>query len=597
MSRSKSHSNLSDDVDSLTAMAKRLAGRRRYEEAAELFQVALALDPQNMGIKLSLAELRKRQGQVTGSQPKGLRETLQEQQKRDAIDAAHFLGLAHLFADKGEDARSLECLQVAEARRSADPSHHKLRGRVLFRRKSFEKASQDLQQALRFNPFDREVAETLGRAEYECNRHEEALRYTVHAFLLLYEGDESQAERLRRRIRTLKQILGWGNRELTRVFREREQELHTAFDRLEWHRERFFEEAGATHAGIFGRSADSVGARGQIQLAARLRRMSVWNHLSDEQLFSLTTAVKEESHEAGSELFAHGSTGRDLYLVESGEVAIQRSTPYGTFDLATLGPGTLLGEVSFIAGVERSGDAVVNKPGRLLRVDAERLRAMMEDDPDLGVNLLWSFWVALASKLRGTNEQLRTFFSPDAQTENFLSLRRQQPTQEWIRQVTVESSDKIRLFREQGLSRKELITLATFSQEKRFPADAYIFQEGDEGTEMYVVLEGKVRISKFIPGGGEEALAILDRGDFFGEMSLIDGAPRSADARAHGGPLTVLALDEATVQEVLSMDAAASYEFLQLLCRLITHRLREIDEKVIGWRILSGDHGQHDATA
>jgi CRP-like cAMP-binding protein len=74
-------------------------------------------------------------------------------------------------------------------------------------------------------------------------------------------------------------------------------------------------------------------------------------------------------------------------------------------------------------------------------------------------------------------------------------------------------------------------------------------------------------------------------------MSLIDGEPRSADARAHGGPLTVLALDQPTVQEVLSMDSQASLEFLQLLCRLISHRLREIDEKVIGWRILSGDPG------
>jgi CRP/FNR family cyclic AMP-dependent transcriptional regulator len=588
---------LPDDVDALAAMARRLAGRRRYEEAAELFQVALALDPQNMGIKLSLAELRKRQTQATGSQPRGLRETLAKQRKRDAIDAAHFLGLAHLFADKGEDARSLDCLQVAEARRPTDPSHHKLRGRVLFRRKSFEKASGDLQQALRFNPFDREVAENLGRAEYECNRHEEALRYTVHAFLLLHEGDESQAERLRKRIRTLKQILGWGNRELTRVFREREEHLHIAFDRLEWHRERFFEEAGADRSGIFGRSSERRVAQGQIDLAARVRRIPAWNHLSDEQVFRITLAIQEERHEPGSELFAHESTGRDLYLVETGEVEIRRSTPYGTFRLATLGPGTLLGEVSFLAGVERSGDAVASKPSRLLRVDAERLYGMMDEDPELGVQLLWSFWRALASKLRSTNEQLRTFFSPDSQTENFLSLRRHQPSQEWIRQVTVESSDKIRLFREQGLSRKELMTLATFSQEKRFPADAYIFQEGDEGTEMYIILEGRVRISKFIPGGGEEALAILDRGDFFGEMSLIDGAPRSADARAHGGPLTVLALDEATVEEVLSMDAAASYEFLQLLCRLITHRLREIDEKVIGWRILAGPPGQKDATA
>ncbi len=122
-----------------------------------------------------------------------------------------------------------------------------------------------------------------------------------------------------------------------------------------------------------------------------------------------------------------------------------------------------------------------------------------------------------------------------------------------------------------------------------------IFAEGDPGREMYVVLEGRVRISKFIPGGGEEALAILERGDFFGEMALIDGQPRSADARAHGGPVTVLALDEATIKEVLTVDPEASLEFLQLLCRLVAKRLREIDEKVIGWRIMSGQSEQASA--
>jgi CRP-like cAMP-binding protein len=161
-----------------------------------------------------------------------------------------------------------------------------------------------------------------------------------------------------------------------------------------------------------------------------------------------------------------------------------------------------------------------------------------------------------------------------------------------IDQVKVDQDDKIRLFREQGLSRKELMTLATFSREKRFAAGASIFQEGDEGNEMFVILEGRVMISKYIPGGGEEALAILGRGEFFGEMALIDRAPRSADARAFGAPVTVLSLDEATVEQLLTMDAAAALEFLQLLCRLITQRLREIDEKVIGWRIMSGDRGE-----
>jgi CRP-like cAMP-binding protein len=103
-----------------------------------------------------------------------------------------------------------------------------------------------------------------------------------------------------------------------------------------------------------------------------------------------------------------------------------------------------------------------------------------------------------------------------------------------------------------------------------------------------VVAEGRVMISKLI-AGGEEALAILGRGDFFGEMALIDGEPRSADARAHGGPLTVLVLDRDSVQEVLSLDSAAALQVLQLLCRRIANRLREIDEKVIGWRILAGE--------
>ena len=53
--------------------------------------------------------------------------------------------------------------------------------------------------------------------------------------------------------------------------------------------------------------------------------------------------------------------------------------------------------------------------------------------------------------------------------------------------------------------------------------------------------------------------------------------------------LTVLALDQATIQEMLVLDPQASLDFLKLLCRLVAKRLREIDEKVIGWRIMSGE--------
>jgi CRP-like cAMP-binding protein/Flp pilus assembly protein TadD len=584
-----SNPSMVQDIAALTDLAKRFSQDGKPEEAAELFLLALRLDPKNLSVKLGLAEARKLQRQQTGGPPRTLKEMMREGFRRSSIDAAHFLGLAHIYAEKGETARAVECLEIAKAKGLVNPSIHKLHGRLLFRRKDFDGAVEELERALRFNPFDREIAESLGRAEYERKQYEPALRATVHAFLLLNDADDESIRRLRRRIQTLKQILGWGNRELTRIFRERQETLHTAFDRLEWQRERFLEQAGLPVTTSFSTTAPARReAGGRLEMAGRLRRLKPCSHFSDEQIFRLTQAVEEEIHDAGDLVFAHHSAGKDLYLLERGEITLQRTTSYGTFVLGSVGPGEMFGEGGFVGRNERSADAVATLPSLVLRIDADLLEPLYEGTPDLGVQIYWSLWHSLARKLRSTNEQLKSFFA--AGPADLMRLHKAPSAMEAA--IKVDDDDKILLFKEQGISRKELITLAAFSKEKRFASGASLFQEGDEGSEMYVIQEGRAIISKYIPGAGEEALAILERGDFFGEMSLIDGEPRSADARAYGGPLTVLALDQSTVHEVISMDPHAALEFMQLLCRLIANRLREIDEKVIGWRIMSGERNE-----
>ena len=52
---------------------------------------------------------------------------------RRAIDAAHFVGLAWLYAEKGEEFRALECLEIARAKDAIDPAHYKLAGRIHYR--------------------------------------------------------------------------------------------------------------------------------------------------------------------------------------------------------------------------------------------------------------------------------------------------------------------------------------------------------------------------------------------------------------------------------------------------------------------------------
>jgi CRP/FNR family transcriptional regulator, cyclic AMP receptor protein len=568
----------------LTELAKRFVEAKRYEEALQLFEMALRLDPRNMGVQLGLAQVRRLYKATGGRGSPG--DSLREGLRRKALDAKHFVGLAHLYAERNDEERALEYLEIAIARDLPNPAPHKLFGRLLFKRREFVRAVTQLTKAWRFNPFDREVSRLLGRCRYELADFQGALAAFVDAFLLLPQGHRREAHEIKERIQQLKERLGWGNEPLARLFHQRQEELRVAFDRLEWHRDRHREARPTSDT----QPVRAVRGPGRIEVAARLRQLEPWGHLSDEEVFALTEATSEEQRERGETVFAHDSEGTDFFLLEQGEITIQRPTPYGVFPLGLIKPGDLFGEVNFITRARRSGDAVASLPSRLIRLDAGRLEELIGQRPQLGVQLYWTLWHNLAFKLRCTNEQLKTFFSDRATDESALHLRRQQLAES--QRVAVDSTIKMRLFEEKGLTTKELMALAAFSRELSFAGGSHIFQEGDPGREMYVVLEGKVRISKQIPGAGEEALAILERGDFFGEMALIDGQPRSADARAHGGAATVIALEETTIRDVLGAEPATALELLQLLCRLIAERLREIDEKVTGWRIMTGGPSQ-----
>ena len=570
------------DTQELVALARRFADLKRYDEALELFQVALRLDPRDLGIRLAVARLRKLRRAVVRTPEKDPGDLVRDEIRRASIDAAHYVGLARLYADRDEQFPALECLELARGRDSTDPDNYKIAGRIHFQLQDYDSAAEHLRKALRFNPFDRESAELLGQVEYERKQFADAISATIDAFLLLPASDEDHALRLRRRIGTLRHLLGWPGGQVVALFREREEELHTAFDRLQWRRERL---RGAETLADGLVPAPTEPAGGRLSLASRIRRTETWAHLSDEQIFALSSALTEESVSSGTKIFVHGATGIDFYLLEEGEVSIQRVTGYGTIPIALLRPGALFGEVGFISQGPRSADAIALKPTRLLRFDGEAVMRRAATWAEFGVHVYWGLWHALAAKLRATNEQLRTFFPADKQPESFLRLRRARDAGA----VEVAEDAKVQLLREQGLTGRELLTLATFSREIRFGAGSSLFEEGDEGQEMYVILEGKVLISKYIPGAGEEALAILERGDFFGEMSLIDGEPRSADARAHEGAVTVLAIGQGTIQEMLALDPTASLEFVKLLCRLVSKRLREIDEKVVTWRIFAGE--------
>jgi CRP-like cAMP-binding protein len=143
---------------------------------------------------------------------------------------------------------------------------------------------------------------------------------------------------------------------------------------------------------------------------------------------------------------------------------------------------------------------------------------------------------------------------------------------------------KIPLFA--NLTTDHLKKVAKIAAQRQIKANERVFQEGEVGTEMYIIVQGKVRISKMVPGVGEEALAILEPGSYFGEMALIDDTPRSADATAQLA-CTLYVIQKSDLEELMFLHKDLAYELLWTFVRTLSARLRETNDKIKAFFALS----------
>ncbi len=102
-----------------------------------------------------------------------------------------------------------------------------------------------------------------------------------------------------------------------------------------------------------------------------------------------------------------------------------------------------------------------------------------------------------------------------------------------------------------------------------------IFREGDQAEEMFIIHSGKVRIFKKTDNK-DETLAILEKGDFFGEMGILENLPRSASAEAVED-CELIKINVAMLDEMMRKNPEISIRIL----RNLASKLRETDEKLI----------------
>ena len=557
-------------IERLVELARRLHAVGRSSEAAELLETVSSLTPQGSRLRREASRLRTYDRA----------DDFDREFKRRNLEASHALGMAHIFERRGEFGRAVEMIDLAKLRTPFNYLAYTAAGFLHLRHGDPATALNEFLQARRLNPLDFRLAVETSRAAIETESYDTALDSAVDGMLLANWRSEREQEQERRRVETLARLCHRSPKEMDAVVRARSSAMQKACDHVALSQARLF------NAAAYRRRASLVGKipteqDNLLQRATELREMGLFRHFTDDQLISLAKVLQPITFSDGDVIFTEDEEGTDLFLAREGQIHVTKETPIGNQVLTTFGAGTLFGEISYIDKLERSATSLGVGNGSLFRIDANNLQAAIRLDRDLGVSLLWSFWQTLADKVRGSNAQMSELF--DMPADRTAADR----DQDVGNPVELGEEAKLDILREQGLSAQELGLLAKYSQEESFSANSLIVAEGEEGDCLFIVVEGAVRISRMVPGAGEECLTILTRGEVFGEMALIDEQPRSADARAHTGGCTIFSISRSLLEEVLSMDPDAAMQFLSLLCRLLCRRLRAMNDRLVAWRVMA----------
>ena len=125
------------------------------------------------------------------------------------------------------------------------------------------------------------------------------------------------------------------------------------------------------------------------------------------------------------------------------------------------------------------------------------------------------------------------------------------------------------------LSEADIASLAGLTSRRPCPKDTVVFFENEEGDSFFIIVDGRIKVTILGDDGREVILSVLGRGDFFGEMALLDNEPRSATAIAVEDT-ELLSLHRNDFQSVLTDNRS----IMSALIKVLTARLRRANHQI-----------------
>lgn len=264
----------------------------------------------------------------------------------------------------------------------------------------------------------------------------------------------------------------------------------------------------------------------------------------------------------GDIIFEQNSRGKEMYYIKEGEL----SAIIDGINLASVGPGEILGEMSLFYNIKRTATIKANKDNTRLGVlPREEFEDILVNNRRYAYDLVYRLFNILPQRLRNLNEKYKTAILT---LRDFL-----ESDLEMVKRLEDIISEA--RFVKTTLPNFSLDDIERFFEDKRIsnPGEE-IFAEGDRGDGIYFILEGKVRVITFTSDFKEIVLGELEAGQIFGEMALIDYKPRSASV-IPVVPCKLAFMSKEKFDQLIQTKSDLTYRFMSSVClSIFRHILR-----------------------
>jgi CRP-like cAMP-binding protein len=281
----------------------------------------------------------------------------------------------------------------------------------------------------------------------------------------------------------------------------------------------------------------------------------------------------------------------NFYIIRTGKVKVMKENPVpGEDPFSILGPGDFFAVISCMSGHQRIETSVALTSVSVISVDREQFGTLIQKNPAIAMKIIRFF----SKKLRDfdqaiTHLTLKSTVEDDPEHlskigEYYLKKKQYNHAayafQRYIQHCPAgpDRDKAIERIKTLKAPLKVPDNPQANAMSRNFRDNTMIFCENEPGEELYIIQQGKVKITKIVDE--EVLLAVLKAGDIFGEMALLENKPRSASAITFGD-VSLLAINKSNFEGMVQAQPQLATRLIQLLSERIWTAYRQLENLVI----------------